>query len=290
MEGSTSTQQPATGGPEGQANSEQTTPTESLTPAQKEAVRRFKVRVDGREQEVDESELIRGYTHSQAAHARMREAAELRKRVEPLINKFEKAKKDPYAIFELGQDLGLDLRDLARQFTVEEMRYELMSDEEKRAYDREKKLSRYERAEQEWQRQQAQKRIEEAKQQAATQVETELMGFYEKLGDVPSPHLVGRTIEYLIAAHTNRQNLTVEQAHNLAKRDFDKLENETLNQKIQKMLASGDIPEEWAAAVRKADLARMRQQPPGRRTENRSDKKPEKPMNIDDWFNQRERK
>jgi hypothetical protein len=292
METSTPAQQPATSGPEGSAS----TPNEGsaqqpLTSAQKEAIRKFKVKIDGRESEVDEAELVRGYAHSQAAHARMREAAELRKRSEPILQKFERAKRDPNALLELGKDLGVDLKNLARQMTLEEMRYELMDETERSHYDRDKKLSRYEQMEKEYEAQQTQQGIEQAKAQVATQIEETMLEYYQKeLGQVPSVHLVGRAIEYMIAAKSNGQDLPIAKAHALAKRDFDKMEGETFNQKLQRMIESGELPEELVAKVRKADLDKMRQQPPQRRPGTPSEKKPSKPMNLDEWFNQRERK
>jgi len=51
--------------------------------------KRYKVPVDGREIEVDEAELIKGYGHNKAANEKMRQAAEIQKQV----NQFLKDRK-----------------------------------------------------------------------------------------------------------------------------------------------------------------------------------------------------
>jgi hypothetical protein len=51
--------------------------------------RMYKVKVDGVEQEVDEEELLRGYSHRAAADKRMNEASLSRKEAEQVIRLFK---------------------------------------------------------------------------------------------------------------------------------------------------------------------------------------------------------
>jgi hypothetical protein len=138
------------------------------TPEQK-AIAKFKVKVDGQEMEVDENELKRSYAHAKAAAKRMEEASEMRKSYQRQIQiaeGFEKwidnVKTNPEALFSLAEQLGLDVDDIAMKRAAERLKYEYMDENQRRAYDNERELSRYKQLEQrqaEQQRQQAEQAV-----------------------------------------------------------------------------------------------------------------------------------
>lgn len=97
---------------------------------------KFKVKVDGKETEVDQNELIRGYSHQAAASRRFNEAqalakkaAEKEKQYETAINNLNYlAATNPGKVMEL---LGIDAADYAKKQEAEKERIENMPPEER---------------------------------------------------------------------------------------------------------------------------------------------------------------
>ena len=85
-------------------------------------VRKYKVKIDGDELEVDESELLAGYQTRKAADKKFQEAAMARKQAEEFIGLL---KTDPVKVL-THPGLGLDFRQLAEQFIVQQLEEEML--------------------------------------------------------------------------------------------------------------------------------------------------------------------
>lgn len=252
------------------------------------APKRYKVVVDGRETEVDHDELIKGYGHNKAANEKMRQAAELQKQVNQFLNEL---KENPRAVDKLLKQVGSqkDFDTLAHEHVMEKLKYEMMTPEERDRYDFEQKRTAWEKERDSEKAQKTEKDLQAYKDQVSQKTEGDMLEFYQGLGEVPNPQLVGRAIEYMIAAHDARRPITIQRAHELATKDFSHLETSVFDTKLQKMIASGQIPPELAKAVRAADTKAMRGEPIGSVSQRSEPQRPkgQKPPSIDDWFSQR---
>lgn len=109
-----------------------------------ETPRKYKVKVDGLESEVDETELINSYQKGRSADKRFQEASDLRKQLETFV---ENAKADPTQLLE---QLGHNPKDWARNLLIAEIELEEQEKDPnlKRIAGLEKKLNELEKGEQ----------------------------------------------------------------------------------------------------------------------------------------------
>lgn len=111
------------------------------TPSQKEK-RLLKVKIDGREESVDEDTLVRHYSKERAADKKLREAAQARKEVEAF---YETLQNDPESILN-DPRLPLKKRELAEKWLMESLKGELSEPEdprEKELADIKRELEKY---------------------------------------------------------------------------------------------------------------------------------------------------
>lgn len=108
-----------------------------------EAPRKYKVKVDGLESEVEESELINSYQKGRSADKRFQEASDLRKQLETFV---ENAKADPTQLLE---QLGHNPKEWARDLLLAEIEAEEQGKDPnlKRIAGLEKKLNELEKGE-----------------------------------------------------------------------------------------------------------------------------------------------
>ena len=102
--------------------------------------KRYKVKINNEDLEVDEAELIRGYQTRKAADEKFREAANARKQSEELIRLL----RDEDSVFDVLQKLGLDPRNISERYLIKQLEEDVMSPEEKETRDMKRKLAEYE--------------------------------------------------------------------------------------------------------------------------------------------------
>lgn len=104
------------------------------------APKKHKVKVDDHETEVDESELIRGYSKAQASQKRFEEAAKLRKEADEKLAKFKSSPIDALS------ELGLDPEELAEAIYIKKLEKAMqveLTPEEKQAKADQEELESY---------------------------------------------------------------------------------------------------------------------------------------------------
>lgn len=89
--------------------------------------KKYKVKVEGKETEVTEEELLRGYSHATAANKKFQEAAMTRKQAEEFIGLL---KTNPKKVL-TDPRLGVDFRKLAEEYLIEEMERDQWTPEQK---------------------------------------------------------------------------------------------------------------------------------------------------------------
>lgn len=100
----------------------------------------FKIKVNGKEQELTEKEVLMLAQKAKGADDIFREAAKTR---EEVVNFFSEMRKNPLSIPEKLSKMGIDFDDLAEQYLTEKYTEESMSEEQKLLLQRERELEKY---------------------------------------------------------------------------------------------------------------------------------------------------
>jgi hypothetical protein len=309
MEGNqaTAAPAPATQGPETAGEVTESAPSQAETIAEKVRFgdqemdvesflksRKYKAKVDGKDLDIDYDELVRGYGHSSAANARMREAAELKKAAETrekaLMDNIYGWKENPTAAFEALEKLGIDVDSISHERVLKKMQLEMMSPEERKVYDMEQELSKYKSREAQESEAKRQQEISELRQNSVTQLENGILDYLQGKPNI-SPAVVGRAVDAMIAAAEDGKDISIEEAFKHADGWYEKERKMIFDHELRSMLAAGDVPKELADAIRKADMASLRKEPPKRTAPDSNQSKPQSSsQNVDDFFTSMERK
>lgn len=158
-----------------------------------EAVKKYKVKVDGAEVEVDETELLRGYTHAKAANKAFQEGSRARKQAEEFINMM----KDPAKFFEVAAKMGHDPRSLAEKHLAEQLKRELMDPRERELMEAKQKLSAYEEAKQRHEAELRRQYHEQAKAKFAKEYNDKFVAALKESGLPPSKPMVAEMAKYI---------------------------------------------------------------------------------------------
>jgi len=156
--------------------------------AAQSAIEKYRLKVDGQDMDVDLDELKKGYTRASAAQKRFDEAAKMRKEAEAIKKEFEEYKLSLKSKpIEMLKKEGINTREEAEKFLANELKMEMMSPEERRAIEAEKKLKQYEDQEKEFKTKQEQAEYEKLVETNRQDYETRFMGALESLGLPPHP-------------------------------------------------------------------------------------------------------
>ena len=255
--------------------------------------RKHRVKVDGKEAEVDFDELVKGYTHGAAANARMREAAEARKELEAARQRERQileSMRNPDSIFEMAQKQGIDIDSYMHDRVLKKMQYEMMSPEERASYERDRKLEQYEARDKKEAEARQKAELERMRQQAVTGLENDILAYLEKQGGSVSPTVVGRAVDEMIRAMHADQEISIEEAFKRAGGWHQKTRKEVFGEELRSLIDSGEIPKELAEAVRKKDMAALRREPPKRTAPEAQAQKMSPENSVDDFFNSLEKR
>lgn len=255
--------------------------------------RKHRVKVDGKESEVDFDELVKGYTHGAAANARMREAAEARKELEAARQRERQlleSMRNPDSIFEIAKRQGIDIDSYMHDRVLKKMQYEMMSPEERASYERDRKLEQYEAREKKEAEARQKAELERMRQHAVTELETNILAHLEKQGGNVSPAVVGRAVDAMIAAMQAGQEISIEEAFKRASGWFERERKSIFDAEIRAMLEKGEVPKELAEAVRKKDMAALRREPPKRQAPEAQEQKRSPENSVDDFFTNLEKR
>lgn len=241
--------------PEPQGATQSTAPSTGspIAEAAKEAMRRHKVKVDGQELEVDESELIRGYGHQRAANKALQEGKALRKQSEEFINMM----KDEGKLFDVMKKLGHDPIKLAEQYLVAHLEDELMDPRDKELRDTKGKLKQIEDMEKMQREAVEQRRHEEMKSKHMKDYETQFVEALKVSQLPPTKPMVAEMAKYISRSAQIGFKMSPQEAAQLVKED--------LQQAHMRLIGDSDgetlirlLGEDVANKVRKWDTSRVK--------------------------------
>ncbi len=180
------------------------------TVAQREE-RKWKLNIYGKEEEVDEPELVRRAQKASAADRQFQEAAETKKKAAEIENRYqdmvEELRQNPGKIFEV---LGKDAHEWAEQILIEKLKYETASPEQKRMWDLEKEnltlKERQQLAEEQadlQKKQASEAEFNEVRSKAVNSIDSGIAQAVAQAGfSKPTPALVRRVAQKMLAYHS----------------------------------------------------------------------------------------
>lgn len=189
-------------------------PNQKVQASPQPEARKMKLKIDGKDVEMLESEVISRATKAAAADQRFDEAARMRKEAEQVL---QFARENPTEFF---KKTGMNARDWAEQFLLKEIEREQMSPEQKRAWENEEELRKYKNNE----KQQAeQKRKDEIAALEKTHLQNYDVMFTEALqksGLPKTPYTVKRMAELQLVNVRKKLDLNADQLAKLVREDY----------------------------------------------------------------------
>jgi len=185
-------------------------------------VRKYKVKVDGAEAEVDETELVASYQKGRSADKRFQEAAELKKQVLDFV---ENIKNNPT---ELLSQLGHDPKEWARQLLLAEIEAEeaLKDPNAKRIAGLEKKLQELENMEskkaQELKAKQEEAEIAATVEKIDADISETLVSLGFKQGEAPAELLYDLADQMLAEYKLSKRSMSAKEALDRTKSSYSK--------------------------------------------------------------------
>lgn len=168
--------------------------------AQQAARLRFKAKIDGQEEDVelDEDTVKRDYQKWRAADKKFQDAARMMKEMGATKAEIEAFKKDPWAAVKAA---GQDPYKLAEALLLEKIEYDDLSPAERRAMELERELNERKARDEEREKSAKEREREERDSQAAQEIDEEIGAALKAMGRRPTPRLIARVAETLIAEH-----------------------------------------------------------------------------------------
>lgn len=186
--------------------------------AVQEAIKKFKVKVDGQELEVDEGELLRGYSHQKAANKILQEGRQARKQAEEFLSMM----KDPERFYEVAKQLGHDPRALSEKYLVSQLEEEMMDPREKEFRQMKKKLQAVEDMERKQREAVENARLEEMKSKYVKDYETQFTQALQESNLPPTKAMVGEMAKYISRSAKIGFKMEPKEAAQLVKEDIQK--------------------------------------------------------------------
>lgn len=246
------------------------------------SAKKYKVKVDGEELEVDESELLTGYQTRKAADKKFREAAQYRKQAEEFISML---KADPVKVLS-HPSIGHDMRKLAEEYLVSQLQEEALSPEQRELKEAKRKLQEYEEQEKRKKQEEEQTQLEKLQSHYAEEYTNKITQALEASTLPKTPMTIKRMAYYLHRGLEMGIPVDVKDAAELVKQDyieeqknlFGALDEDTLVTLLDKGVLD---------KIRKAELKKAKAVQPtqGQKFVGEGLKEPRTPkkMSKDDW-------
>lgn len=201
----------------GQPKKQATNVVKDAAEAAKEAIRKYKVKVEGQEIEVDEDELKRGYGHLKSANNRFREGMVARKQAEDFIAMM----KNPETFYETAKKLGHDPRKLAEEYLVRQLEDELMDPRDRELRDTKSKLKQIEEMERKQKEALDQQRNDALKQKYAKDYSDQFVSALQEIQLPATKPMVAEMAKYVSRAAKLGFEMTPLEAATLVREDVE---------------------------------------------------------------------
>jgi hypothetical protein len=205
------TNSPSVGGPVPQ-KAGPAVETTTLNPA---AMRLLKLKVDGQEFELPESEVISLAQQGKSANKRFQEAAATRKEAETIVNYLKNNPKEAF------KRLGIDVRKFSEDTLMEILQQEQMSPEQRKAQENEHRLREYEAKEKALREQEQQAKMAELERQHAEHYDKMFVQALTESGLPRTAYTVKRMAELTMVNIKKGLNLEPSQLAKIVREDYE---------------------------------------------------------------------
>jgi hypothetical protein len=216
--------------------------------------KKYKVKVDNEELEVDEDELVRGYQMRKASDKRFQEGLAARKQSEEFIRLL---KTDPKKVL-AHPSIGLDLKKFAEDYLMEQLQDEMMDPKDKELREYKKKLSQFEEQEKLKKQKEDDEAKESVKKKYQEDYNRQIVEALDVSGLPKTEYTVERMIYYMHKALKNGYELDAKDVTDLVKRDYiedSKALYSGLDGEALEKIMGSDI----AKKLRKHDIDKLKQ-------------------------------
>lgn len=267
---------------------------------------KHKVKLDEAEEEIEYDELVRGYQKAKVSGKRFQEA-------QSKFAQIEAFQKNPIkALKESGVDQAT-IRKFAEEYLLDHIEFESLSPEQKRAFQAEQEAKKY-KDELDRSKKAEQDRETKAREaMAAKEIDEEIGAALKAMGRKPTPRLIARVAETLIADHERQlAALQAEFGEQLpddayarlkrmpADRAVSRVHTEYVSDVVEYLCslpiaeARKLLPKDFLDGLREADVSQILSQDPTGSRKPRSgepakQKEKVKRMTSDEFFKQKEK-
>jgi hypothetical protein len=247
------------------------------------ALKKYKVKVDGEEIEVDENELLRGYQMRKASDKRFAEATQARKQAEEFVRLL---KTDPTKVLS-HPSIGHDVKKLAEDYLLAELEKEMMTPEQRQLKEYQQKLQQYEEMEKRQKEEYQNRQKEAVKQRYQQEYNQQIVGALENSGLPKTEHTVKRMIHYMYNALEKGYELNANDVVDLVKKDYIE-DTKSLYSGLDSEALIKILGDDVAKKLRKHELNQIKQSgfTPQSRTPStgtKNNQKGPRKMNKDEW-------
>jgi hypothetical protein len=239
--------------------------------------RKYKVKVDDTEEEVDEEELLKGYQKAKSSDKRFQEASQLRKEAQATNDLLRQIRENP----DLLEQLGIDLDGYSEKRLLKQLERSLKTPEEL-------ELEEYRTEKQKREAASKQREEEAAAHRASEEIDAEISQVLQQSGLNPTPRLIARLAEQMLATMTpDGDRMKAADAFQRVRRDYAQDVSELLENLTPEQLAA-----EYPSLVKKLrshsiSQAQQKAVPSfkaGSTPKPSSEDKSAKRKSIDDWL------
>lgn len=210
---------------------------------------KHKVALEGKDDEVDYDELVKGYQRGKTATKRFEEAARIKSEVEQL---FELARTDKQVLWALARELGHDPKDLAQELMLEDAEDAKLSPTDRELREAKAKLERYEAKEREREAAAKEAQLTKESEKYVEVLRTTISETLKKAGVPPTKRAIAHFVQ-IAGGDPNKANSEAVAA----------AVREEYEEDLRELLTSGDagmrlLGEEGLKKMRAADAARVK--------------------------------
>ncbi len=258
--------------------------TGDVTNAAKEAMRKFKVKIEGKEVDVDEKELIRGYGHQKVANKALQEGKALRKQAEDFVAML----RDEGKLKDVLQKLGHDPRKLSEKILAQHLEDELMDPRDRELRDAKAKLAHIDEMDKKQKEAIENQRMEHVKQRFMKEYERDFVEALDSSGLPATKPMVAEMAKYISRSAKIGFKMSAKEAAQLVKEDIEQLTRRVVGDsdgdRLVKLLGDN-----VANKIRKYDTDRIKtpeqslQTPEVQNRRPREFKEAKKRMSVREW-------
>lgn len=166
-----------------------------------EAIRKFKLVIGGKEQEVDEKTLISMAQMGEGARQKFNQAALMRKQAEDFVRML---KTNPEQVL-AHPDIGLDVREWAEKFLYERLKQEQLSPEERERVELKKRVEQMEGEKKEQERLAQEAKFKEAQEHFRENLQNDIIKVLDQSGLPKTPYTIRRMAHHMLESRMAAQ-------------------------------------------------------------------------------------